>query len=174
MDGRMDARAPGPKRLESPIVQLATGPSGSAARAAGSPDRQCQELWFALAQRKFASVVLVPADEGGSAERIATSLAEVGKWLRDDAVSAIVGHPLDNESAMRIAAIVSLTRQSGAPVELIVAVQPVLVEPLGLAVVRAADAVILCIEMGRTRLAAVRRTIELIGRERIAGCLLVR
>ncbi len=57
--------------------------------------------------------------------------------------------------------------------KVIIAVQPVVVAPLGLAVTQAADASILCIEMGRTHLAAARRTIELVGRERIAGCLLI-
>ncbi len=160
--------------MDSPIFRLVIDPSGNAARGVAPPDRQSQELWFAFARRKFASVVLVPADEGGSAERIATSLAEVGTWLRDGAASAIVGQALDHESARRIATIVGLTRQSGSPVELIVAIQPVVVEPLGLTVTQAADAVVLCIELKRTRLAAARRTIELIGRERIAGCLIVK
>jgi len=34
--------------------------------------------------------------------------------------------------------------------------------------------VVLCIEKGRSRLASVRRTIELIGRDRIRGCIFVR
>jgi len=33
--------------------------------------------------------------------------------------------------------------------------------------------VVLCIERGRTRLADVRRTVELVGRDRIGGCFLV-
>ncbi len=57
--------------------------------------------------------------------------------------------------------------------KVIVAVQPVVAEPLGLAVTQAADVVIVCVELGRTRLASARRTIELVGRERIAGCLLI-
>ena len=57
--------------------------------------------------------------------------------------------------------------------KVIIAVQPVVVEPLGLAVTQAADVAILCIEMGRTHLASARRTIDLVGRKRIAGCLLM-
>jgi hypothetical protein len=57
--------------------------------------------------------------------------------------------------------------------QVVVAIQPVVVEPLGVAIAQAADAVVLCVELGRTRLKAARRTIELIGRERIAGCFLV-
>ncbi len=56
----------------------------------------------------------------------------------------------------------------------VIAIQPVVDEPLGVAVAQAADAVVLCIELGKTRLPAARRTIELIGAERIVGAVIVR
>jgi hypothetical protein len=56
---------------------------------------------------------------------------------------------------------------------LVIAIPAVLSVPLGLAVVEEASAVVLCVERGRSRLADVRRTVELVGRERIGGCFLV-
>ena len=56
----------------------------------------------------------------------------------------------------------------------IVAIRPVVDEPLGVAVAQAADAVVLCVEMGSTRLASARRTIELIGADRVMGAFLLR
>lgn len=56
--------------------------------------------------------------------------------------------------------------------KLILAVPPVIVEPLGVAVAQAAGTVVLCIEMEETRIADARKTIELIGRELIGGCFL--
>lgn len=58
--------------------------------------------------------------------------------------------------------------------QLIVAIPPVVVEPLGLAVAQAADKVVLTVDVGKTRMADAKRSIDLIGRERIAGCFLVR
>jgi hypothetical protein len=58
--------------------------------------------------------------------------------------------------------------------QVILAIQPVVVEPLGVAIAQAADAVILCVEIGRTRLQAARRTIDLIGADRIAGACVLR
>lgn len=58
--------------------------------------------------------------------------------------------------------------------KVIVSVQPVVTEPLGLAVAQAADAVVLCIEEGRTRISDALKTIDLIGRDRILGSLLIR
>jgi hypothetical protein len=56
----------------------------------------------------------------------------------------------------------------------VISIPAVISEPLGLAATQAADAIILTIELGRTRLADARRTVELIGRERISGCFLVK
>jgi hypothetical protein len=57
--------------------------------------------------------------------------------------------------------------------QVIFAVKSVLAEPLGIAVAHAADGAILCIEMEHTPAKAVRRTIELIGREHVIGCILI-
>lgn len=57
--------------------------------------------------------------------------------------------------------------------QVVVAIQPVVVEPLGVAIAQAADAVILCLELGKTRIDAARRTMELIGPDRIAGAFLL-
>ncbi len=167
--------------MNGPIPQPAIDRSAEAVRWVNPPGHDFQELWFALARRRWTSLVLVPADEGGSAVDIATSLAEVGKRLRHNSVAFFVmADPLDYESAAQIVGSIAATGQGGnapanAPSEkVVVAIKPVVVEPLGLAVTQAADAVILCIEVGRTRLAAARRTIELIGRERITGSLLIR
>jgi len=84
---------------------------------------------------------------------------------------------LDYASAVQVAAEAASMQQGcggSSAGKVIVAIQPVVVEPLGLAVTQAADVVVLCVEVGRTRLASARRTIELVGRERIAGCFLVR
>jgi hypothetical protein len=56
----------------------------------------------------------------------------------------------------------------------IIAIRPVVTEPLGVAIAHAADAVVLCVQVGRTTMKAARRTIELIGPERVIGVLLVR
>ncbi len=58
--------------------------------------------------------------------------------------------------------------------QVVISIPAVVAHPLGIAVARQADAVLLAVELGRTALADARRTIELIGRERIAGCVLVR
>lgn len=55
----------------------------------------------------------------------------------------------------------------------IVAIQPVVVEPLGIAIAQAASAVVLCVGLGKSRLASARRTMDLIGPERFVGAYVV-
>ena len=144
------------------------------------PGRQFQELWFLLARKPWRSLALVPADEGGSAREIAFSLAQVGRMLHEAVTVFQFAGGLDPASATAVADSSTPETRSTAlrPLErtgrFIAALQPVISEPLGLATATGADAVVLCIEVGKTRLDAARRTIELIGRDRVSGCLLVR
>ena len=57
---------------------------------------------------------------------------------------------------------------------MIVALEPVVSNPLGIAVALAADAALLCITLGETPLASAKRTVELVGRERFIGCVVWR
>lgn len=166
--------------MKGAIYKVETPPKAKAPKGEGPPAREIQALWFALTRRRWTSLALVPVDDGGSAAGIATSLADVGRRLRDAPVTFFVmADPIDYASAGKLIAAVAATGNgstalSTAPAgRVIVAVQPVTVEPLGLAVTQGADAVVLCLERGRSRLAAARRTIDLIGRDRIAGCLLI-
>jgi hypothetical protein len=178
-------------------------------------EKAFQELWLTLSRRDWTSMVLVPANPGGSAERVAHALAEVGKRLSSNPVTAVTPSSLEYGTAMALAELPSFVGrrrldarnswptidfvpspveegpgdrveppQEAAPVgqamvlnssaRLIISVPAVVSEPLGLATTQAADTVLLCVELGRTRLNDVRRTLKLIGRERVAGCLLVR
>lgn len=185
-------------RKENLAIERSPGP------AARAEVREIQELWFVLARQEWTSIVLAPAHPDGSAEEIARSLADVGKHLSDYPVTAITVKLLGPGSARALAALaqhvqrdrerrgfrprvvdVNETNAETEPIDddgnvvapagqLIVAIPPVVVEPLGLAVAHAADKVVLTVDVGKTRMDDARRSIDLIGRERIAGCFLVR
>jgi len=78
------------------------------------------------------------------------------------------------DAGTRLAARDGFPRDIPPDGRIILSIPSVVREPLGLAVARAADSVVVAVELGRTRLADARRTVELVGRERVAGCLLVR
>lgn len=143
------------------------------------PGREIQELWLALSRRSWLSAVLVPADDGVSAAMAAAALAEVGRRIRQAPVSALMADRLDYDAAAELIGRVAAAGYGdgdGRPAsseQVIVAIPPVVTEPLGVAVAREADVVVLCLSLGRTSLAAARKSIELIGIDRIAGCLLL-
>jgi len=135
--------------------------------------REIQELWLALSRRDWRSAVLVPADRHGSTDDAASALAEVGRRLRLTPVSALSAPRLDYESAAQLVRRLAALRLPSGEDRLVVSIPSVVAEPLGVAVAREADLVVLCLELGRTSLAGARQTVELIGLDRIAGCLLL-
>jgi hypothetical protein len=164
----------------------------AAARVPALPSRELQELWFASRRREWRTLVVLPAAPGSSALSIAKALGEVGGFIRMSPVRVINAEGLDLN---RIASLVmDITGSAGASAwalnppgnspspgwdsparneATIVALDPVVANPLVLPVALAADAVVLCVEVGKTSLAAARHTMELIGRERIVGCVLI-
>ncbi len=142
-----------------------------------TPSKETQQIWFMLAKSRWKSLALIPADEGGSTAPLAASLAEVGRQLREGAVTALQLPRLDYITASGIAdAIAAAGRGEGVPenLQVLIALPPVLDDPLGVAIAHAADAAVLCVEMGKSRLSSARKTIELVGRERFLGSILLR
>jgi hypothetical protein len=124
-------------------------------------------------------LALVPGDSGASAKDIAASLVSVGRVLHESVTSLAPVDTLDYVPAAELLLSTgATTRATGPravkpPEKIIAALPSVISDPLGLQVVTAADMVVICVEIGRTRMSSLRRTIELVGRERIAGCLLI-
>ncbi len=195
--------------MSSELTPFSVYAGGLSARGdAAPPEREHQELWLSVARLPWASLVLVPADSGGSTADLATALARVGTLLRETPVTAVVVNRLDFAAARALAELQPRLQDElrwPAPIEVeakpvavgaegssqamrpvreatplpplgraIVAIQPVVDEPLGVAVAQAADAVVLCIELGKTRMAAARRTIDIIGADRLIGAVLIK
>jgi hypothetical protein len=58
--------------------------------------------------------------------------------------------------------------------QFVIAIPCLISEPLGLSATQGADAVVVLVELGRTKLDDVRRIVEQVGRDRVAGCILVK
>ena len=157
------------------------------------PSRELQELWFATRRRDWKSLVVVPAGQGLSALPIAQALGEVGGAIRLSPVHVVNAEGLDLD---RIAQLVmdmspefrqpdsvwtSGSVAGGRSVEprisahrvTIIAIDAVAENPLVLPVALAADAVLLCVVRGQTNLREARHTVELIGRDRMIGAVLL-
>lgn len=154
------------------------------ARPHGSvvPSLDIQELWYTALRWEWSSLVLVPAHPGGSAVWIAKALAEVGASHRGRALKITPqGTTIESTSEL----IEDLTAQSTIrPMKTgterwnlgqsIIAIDSVVTDPAGIAVALAADAVLLCLELGKSDIASAQRTVQLIGREHFIGCVIVK
>lgn len=159
---------------------------------------QMRELWLTLAKRAWTSLAVIPVDATSSTQDLAFSLADAGTELSDLPVSAITTNFLDPGSARALATLTQQVneRERGRAAEeeearkengeakdrgglpalprgkLIVSVPAVTGEPVAIAVADAVDLVVLAIQVGKAKVRDVRRTIDRIGRHRIAGCIL--
>jgi hypothetical protein len=145
------------------------------------PALDLQELWFTTLRWEWSSLVLVPAHSSGSAVWIAKALAEIGipqsraaKITAQGAVltatSELVGD-LVTQSTIRSMKSSSERWKTG---QTIIAIDPVVSNPSGIPVALSADAVLLCVELGKTDIKSARKTVQLIGRERFIGCVIVK
>ena len=142
------------------------------ARAAAEVSPALQQLWFALATRPWASLLLVPAHPGGSAFSTAAGLLEVG--LRSQP-----GRKLNLLDARRVPLeetdrqVQQLRQYVAGGGRALVVVEAVMAVPSGLALAREAEAALVCITPGLSTLEDVRRTLALCGPERFIGSVLV-
>lgn len=67
-----------------------------------------------------------------------------------------------------------LAAAPAAPARVVVALEPVVSNPFGIAIALAADAVLLCVTLGETRLDSAKQTVDAIGADRFIGCAVVR
>lgn len=171
---------------------------GSTGDLASDSARRLQELWLMLARLRWQALVVVPAHSRGSTRDFARSLAAVGNELGGTPVASASLDEIDAGAARSLASLVHQARErrdwpssevdpddlldrasfsSDEPPlpfgKLVIGVPPVVSNPVGLGITDAADFILLGIELGRTTTAEVRRSIEMIGRERIAGCVLI-
>jgi hypothetical protein len=150
--------------------------------------REMQELWFATIRHEWRSLVVVPASPGFSVLPIARALADVGGAIRGspllvlraegtdlNKIALLVSHLTNDASRVGSAAPRSARpRSADAEKAMIIAIDAVVTNPLVLPVALAADAVLVCVALGETPLESARHTVELIGRDRVIGSVLLR
>jgi hypothetical protein len=169
-------------------------PAAAELRSPGRPSREFQELWFATRRRAWNTLAVVPGAPDASAMPVAQALAEVGQLIHRAPVKVMrvesmdLGEIADLVMGMSgalppppVSVWTSTAPGRGTPGggtgaasgPVILALESVVANPLVLPVALAADAVLLCIELGQTELASARHTVELLGRDRLIGSVLI-
>ena len=162
----------------SPIFKLADVAQLEAPKSpSGPPSLSMQHLWFTIQRLQWASLVVVPADANSSAEEFGRPLYEIGKLAMGDRLRLLDARDLKvDRTASLILDMAGANRPHNAPSResserVLVMVESVLAVPSAIPVALAADAAILCVELGKTSLAGARETIQILGSQRFVGCI---
>ena len=145
---------------------------------AGIPSLALQQLWFALHKLEWSSLVLVPGDEKVSVIQFARPLYEVAHLAMGDRVRLLDAREVKlNRTAPLILDMTGVqpTRSGGTQwsERVLVMLESVISHPSGVPIALAADAAVLCVEMGKTSLSAARQTLQILGAQRFVGCVTV-
>lgn len=129
---------------------------------------ELHHLWTLLTQREpWSSLVVVPAQPGSSGLEAGRAILSVGKQYRDKPLRLIDAEGLPPGTAVRLVRDIRAYVEQGGRV--VVCIDSILSNPVGLEVALAAERALLCVPLGSTHFAAARNTLERIGKARFLG-----
>jgi hypothetical protein len=135
-------------------------------------DVRLQKLWIALQRRPWRTLAVLAASEPSDTLAIAEVLAQIGWCYRGEPTNV-----LDlRDVSMRLAEyqMQEAQAQADSGVRVLIGMRSVEENPASTMVASAADAAVLCVELGKTHLRTALQTIDEVGREKILGTVLVR
>jgi hypothetical protein len=135
-------------------------------------DARLQTLWIATQRREWRSLAVIGADEGVDTLKISEMLAQIA-WAYRGQPSCVFDF---RDLGLRLAdyQMREVQAQVESGVRAILALRSTSENPTAIPLARLADAVVLCIDLAKTRIGAAERTIAEIGRDRVIGSIIVR
>ncbi len=130
-----------------------------------------QLLWLSLQKRPWRSLAVMSAGGGIDTLAVADALAKVA-WQYTGQPSCVFDM---RELSLRLLEhqIRDMAAQLQGGERVFVALRSMSENPTAVPLAMAADAVVLCIELGKTEIKGAQRTLATIGRDRFIGALLV-
>ena len=150
---------------------LAGESARAGSRARPAPSREVQQLYFRTFGQGVRVLALLGVDPGVDAHGLALELSEVAAQL-GAGVEVLDARGVQLSGAAPQLAAVREARAHGRCA--VVVLDPVLQNQTGLPLAHACEAVLLAVGLGDTRFAELQGTLELVGRERVLGSVLVK
>lgn len=135
-----------------------------------STDPEWQRLWFTLQGRAWSSLAVIGTDVAADADRVARTLAAVGK--RDGQIPVEVVTAL-GVSFQDVPRIVNLVSHASPEKLLLVSCDPLRRNPAMIPVLQAVGGVVLVVRLGESRLDSVQKTVDAVGRDKIVATISV-
>jgi hypothetical protein len=154
--------------VESPKVMVSERPVRNARHSAhATQSNQWPEVWFALAEHQWSSLVVIPAHAETSASSTVRAIVAAARLYDDRTINVL---DADDLAASGVRDIVAHMADRGRAGELnIVALPSPLRNHATVPIARAADAAVLLVPLGKAGFADSRRAIEMVGRQLFIG-----
>lgn len=133
---------------------------------------QFQKLWLAIQRRKWRSLAVLSTDRGIDTLRVAELLAKLAWWYRGQTSSVFDLRDLTMRLVEYHQQEVQIQADTGSFV--VMALRSSLENPTAIPMARSADAVALCIDLGKTALSVAEQTLKDVGADRVLGAIVVR
>jgi len=147
----------GPVSSPDPIVVAGPRPSRLA------DDVRTQHLWLALEKRRWRSLALVSASTGTPTLAAANSLANIAWWYTG--VPSCVFDMRDLSLRLLEHQLRDMATQLNGGERIFIALRSTLENPTAVPLAQAADAAVLCVELGKTDMRGAQRTLDAVGRQ---------
>ncbi len=150
---------------------LAARPVGAASAASLADDVGLQKLWLATQKREWRSLAVVAGSKGVSTLEVADTLAKIAWWYRGQPTCVVDLRDLSLRLVEHQLQEIAAQTKHGERV--IIALRSVSENPTVVAVAELADAVVMCVELGKTTMSSAEKTVEEIGRARFLGTIVL-
>jgi hypothetical protein len=146
---------------------------GSSSQRPGTlaDDLRMQQLWLALQKRQWRSLAVISANKGVDSLAAANRLAKIAWWYTG--VPTCVFDMRDLSLRLLEHQLRDMAAQLQGGERIFIALRSTSENPTATPLAQAADAAVLCVELGKTDAKAARVTLDAVGRERFIGTLLV-
>jgi hypothetical protein len=135
-------------------------------------DVRYQKLWLATQRKQWRSLAVVGASASIETIGVAELLAKIAWWYRGE--PSCVFDLRDASLRLVEYQVQEIAMQVESGLRVILALRSISENPTAIPLARAADAVVLCVGLGKTQFKSAEKTIEEIGRERVLGCIVVK
>ncbi|MGC4121429.1 MAG: hypothetical protein QM765_44005 [Myxococcales bacterium] len=137
----------------------------------GQSPHVVQQLWFSVIRHEWRSLAVVPVAPGRAGLEVANALSEVGGIHRRSPLIVFDGLALELRQVTNL--LDELAKETKADERSLVALDSLLTNLSGVPVARAADKVLLVIELGNASFAATRKTLEMVGADKVIGSVVI-
>jgi hypothetical protein len=135
-------------------------------------DVRLQKLWLATQRRKWRSLAIVAGSKMVDTLVVAETLAKIAWWYRGE--PSCVFDLRDLSLRLVEYQVNEVRAQTEAGAVVVIALRSVFENPTTVPIANSADAVVLCVGLGKTLFADAEATLAEVGRDRVIGSIVVR